>query len=223
MKPRIRRLLLLPRSHAPERKELQMKRKEEIMRTFRICTPMLIALGLTPALADRSWADQGDPETLTTIDVPGASSTGSSAPNLRLKINPEGQIVGGYLDAAGKVHGFLLRDDTFTTIDYPGATFTTLNAINPRGDIVGNYVAASKVHGLLLSEGNLTTIDVPGATLSVPFGINARGEIAGVYSDASGHGHGFVLNRGALSTIDCPGAVFTSSQGINARGDVVGF
>src|SRR5215472_18395922 len=121
------------------------------MRTFSICTPVLMALGFPLCLPSRSSADEREPVTFVKIDVPGASSTGSSAPNLRLKINPESEIVGGHLDAAGKVHGFLLKDDTFTTIDYPGATFTTLNAINPQGDIVGNYVVASKVHGLLQS------------------------------------------------------------------------
>lgn len=42
-------------------------RKEGIVRAFRICTPVLIALGLTPGLADRSWAEQGDPDTFTTV------------------------------------------------------------------------------------------------------------------------------------------------------------
>src|SRR5437879_1956463 len=104
------------------------------MMAFKTCTPAVIALSLVLALRGESLAQEREPETFVTIDVPGAASTGSSAPNLRLKINPEGQIVGGYLDATGKAHGFLLEDDSFTTIDYPGATFTTLNAINPRGD-----------------------------------------------------------------------------------------
>src|SRR5262252_9460348 len=115
---------------------------------FKTCTLLLMALGLLSGLSYQGFAADGE---FVTIDVPGASSTGSSAPNLRLKINPEGLIVGGYLDAGGKAHGFLLSGDTFTTIDYPDATFTTLNAINPRGGIVGNYVdSGGIVHGLLL-------------------------------------------------------------------------
>src|SRR6266700_3383296 len=61
----------------------------------------------------------------TTIDVPGASITEAFG------INPEGNVVGSYRNAAG-LHGFLLsrreRDDdgdndAFTTIDVPGASF----------------------------------------------------------------------------------------------------
>jgi len=77
--------------------------------------------------------------------VPGATSTEASG------INPEGQIVGNYTDAAGTVHGFLLsRGTTFITIDVPGATSTEASGINPRGWIVGNYTdAAGSLHGFV--------------------------------------------------------------------------
>jgi hypothetical protein len=54
----------------------------------------------------------------TTIDVPGATATSAS------RINSRGQIVGGYLDANGNGHGFLIDEGVSTTIDVPGANGT---------------------------------------------------------------------------------------------------
>ena len=71
--------------------------------------------------------------TFTTIDVPGV--TGTSAD----RINAQGQIVGGYGDASGVDHGFLLDNGTFITIDVPGATGTGAFGINAAGQIVGAY------------------------------------------------------------------------------------
>ncbi len=71
--------------------------------------------------------------TFTTIDVPGATSTGAA------RSNAAGQIVGGYTDASGMGHGFLLDKGTFITIDFPGAVGTTTFGINAAGQIVGIY------------------------------------------------------------------------------------
>src|SRR5437899_647800 len=66
-------------------------------------------------------------------------------------INPSGEIVGFFVDAANKTHGFLLRKGEFTTIDFPGedVVSTQTRGINPQGDIVGLYVskdALGKLH-----------------------------------------------------------------------------
>jgi hypothetical protein len=125
------------------------------------------------------------PDTFTTIDFPGASTTRVSG------INPQGDIVGQY-NSAGVTHGFLLSGDTFTTIDFPGASLTTARDINPQGDIVGEYISAGVTHGFLLSGNTFTTIDFPGASLTQPFEINPRGEIVGQYI-SGGVTHGFLF------------------------------
>ena len=125
--------------------------------------------------------------TFTTIDVPGATGTGAA------RSNAVGQIVGGYTDASGMGHGFLLDNGTFITIDFPSPTGTTTFGINAAGQIVGIYGdAGGTEHGYLLDNGAFTTIDVQGATRTAPFDINNRGQIVGDYTDASGTGHGFV-------------------------------
>jgi hypothetical protein len=87
-------------------------------------------------------------------------------------INPSGEVVGEYTDAAKATHGYLLTrpaiDLTFGTtpvaggptsynfisIDYPGAKTTFAYGVNPSGHIVGAYVdTAGKQHGFLLVRG----------------------------------------------------------------------
>ena len=55
----------------------------------------------------------------------------------------------GLYAASGVVHGYLLSGGSFTTIDPPGATFTEAIGINPRGQIVGNYIASGVTHGFV--------------------------------------------------------------------------
>jgi probable HAF family extracellular repeat protein len=72
---------------------------------------------------------------LITLDVPG--STLSQA----FGLNNEGQVVGAFIDSAGKMHGFVFQHRHFVTIDDPnGIGTTTVNGINDFGQIVGFYV-----------------------------------------------------------------------------------
>lgn len=62
-------------------------------------------------------------------------------------VNPRGDIVGVFRDAALVFHGFVRTDAGFTQIDFPGATATRAFGINARGDVVGTYVAGGVTHG----------------------------------------------------------------------------
>ena len=96
--------------------------------------------------------------------------------------------------ALGVTSNLLGADPTFTSIDFPGAALTRAHGINPRGDIVGQYVSAGLTHGFLLSGGQFTTIDFPGATFTDAKKINPKGDIVGFYMSA-GLTHGFLLSR----------------------------
>lgn len=86
---------------------------------------------------------------LTTIDVPCSACPGGIARSTSaMGINPAGDIVGWYADAAGQTHGYVLSRGRFTTIDVPGdlagvaGTLPTIaRGIGPSGDIVGTYTA----------------------------------------------------------------------------------
>jgi uncharacterized membrane protein len=70
--------------------------------------------------------------TFTTIDPPQPTFT------LALDINAPRDIVGNYVTADGKTHGFVLNKGTFTTIDVPGADLLSeANSMNDAGVIVG--------------------------------------------------------------------------------------
>jgi uncharacterized membrane protein len=85
-----------------------------------------------------------DHGTFTTIDFPNAVFTFAGAGN------PEGAIVGEYVDTAGVTHAFLLANGVFTSFDFPAAVATDAAGINPPGIIVGIYVdAAGAVHGFI--------------------------------------------------------------------------
>jgi hypothetical protein len=51
-------------------------------------------------------------------------------------INDRGQIAGGYYDAAGKQHGFLLERGNYKTLDAPRRTDNIAWAINNRGQVI---------------------------------------------------------------------------------------
>ena len=135
-----------------------------------------------PPLLERR-ADRADPSfDFTTIDVPNALSTSASG------INPRGDIVGSYVDANRRAHGYLLRDGVFTTIDFPGAAGTEARGIGPSGDIVGTYwlpgEPAVNVHGYVLTKhGEFVAVNYPGHINTIAQRILPDGTILGCRHD----------------------------------------
>jgi hypothetical protein len=81
---------------------------------------------------------------LTPFLVPGSTLTTA------WDVNPQGDVVGIFRDAAGAFHGYVLTRDGFLPIDAPGATATRAFGINASGDVVGTFVdAGGTVHGFL--------------------------------------------------------------------------
>ncbi len=166
------------------------------------------------------------PQSLTVIDVPGATTTNAFA------INDAGVVVGRYL-SAGRTHGFI-RSATgeFSTVDFPGAGFTVAGAINNQGQIVGWYTLPATPalrHGFLLRDGEFHTFDPPGSTFTNALGINDDGDIVGRFCTKSvcqepgkGDFHGFLLRHGEFSSLDVPGSIETNGWKTNNRGQVLG-
>lgn len=70
----------------------------------------------------------------TTFAVPGSNFTAA------WDVNPRGEIVGVYSDAANRFHGFVRDGEDYITLDVPGATATRAFGINAGGDVVGAFV-----------------------------------------------------------------------------------
>lgn len=168
----------------------------------------------------------------TPFDPPGSTFTTANF------INPQGDIVGAYVDVAGVSHGFILRDGTYTTVDYPGAAGTELSSINPSGELSGATCSdaacgvtgnANVTHSFLLSKKGIfsATFDPPGAASSTASVVIPSGAVVGAYTQLSGttcstQCQGYLLFHGSYATISYPGASFTFAGGANAPGDVVG-
>ena len=153
--------------------------------------------------------------TFTTIDVPDALSVSAFG------INDRGQIVGSYLDASFRNHGFLWNEGVFSTIDFPGAITTVATGINARGQIVGTYdfFAPRTTAGFLWDQGVFTTIDVPGAFDTHLGGINARAKSWASTATAPGWRMAFcgrrVCLRRSMSPMParpCPGGSTDSAR-----------
>jgi len=130
---------------------------------------MAVFGGVETAFADSIYS-------FTTIDVPGALSTGASG------INDSGQIVGGFWDGLNG-HGFFLDvGGSSTAIDAPRAGETFAVWINSSGQIVAFFGAFGE-HGFLDTGGSFTSIDVPGPVDTAAFGINNSGQIVGSFDD----------------------------------------
>jgi len=151
------------------------------------------------------------------IDFPNSTYTDARG------INARGDIVGGYDDAEGIRHGFLLRNGVFTRIDVPNAQVTSYaRAINARGDIVGNFLNADLFpHGFLLRDGQFTQIDYPGANGSTAFGINNAGDITGLHFEDMENASGSILRDGVFHNVRVPGSLETHVYFAQDNGSVL--
>ena len=172
------------------------------------------------------------------IALVAASSRGSISParpqTLRHGINNRGQVVGGYLDAEGRPHGFLWDKGRFTTIDVPGAVATQATDINDRGEMVGffgddpNDPPQRQGRADFCSAVVTSRRSTPPASLSPSPPASTTAARSWAQQSATPTGtelHGFLLAKGPLgpfTPIDFPGAPNTVAFGINDRGQIVG-
>jgi hypothetical protein len=127
--------------------------------------------------------------TVTTLDAPGACSSGAACAGLGTtawSINVEGGVAGTYYDVNGVSHGFVsyppYNETNFTTLDAPGAcssgtacsglgTGVFAFSLNDLGAVTGYYLDAFSVyHGFVsyppYTKTTFTTFDAPGACSS---------------------------------------------------------
>ncbi len=163
--------------------------------------------------------------TFTTIEFPGAAGTEILGFSTRT-------MVGDFVDAEGNNHGWLLsaQRGNFLQYDVPGAWFTSLSAINHRGQKGGVYrdepAHPARRHGFIMVNDVLTTIDYPGSTRTSIVQMNDRGQAVGIGripSEGATTPYGFLWQDGVFTDVSFPGAFGTGLDGINTQGDVCGF
>ena len=146
------------------------------------------------------------PLAFTAVDFPGAVSTTAWG------INGHGEVVGSYVDVAGRQHGFVLSGETFRSIDFPGSVLTDARGISPAGDVVGAYRggAPTMTHGYVLTRhGEFFPTDFPGHLNTILQRIAPDGTIVGCYHDTDTMGtmHGIVITGEDSTALDMPASM----------------
>ena len=160
-------------------------------------------------------------------------------------INARGDIVGFYVDTAGRQHGFLLSRGQYTTIDFPqaGVRATVANGINAQGEIVGQYLLpvssvngaddsltacatddASCIKGFHLRNGVFTSITYDGHAGAIAQRITDNGDIYGCLHDHnvtdSMFGAAWTRSIGGQDTIVIESQFSLQSNGGEQGGDM---
>ena len=164
---------------------------------------------LVGSLSERGGSASERTFTFTTIDVQGAVATQAWG------INARGDIVGSYVDASGRSHGYLRRDGEFTTIDFSAIANTEARGISPDGEIVGIYwlpgEPAVNLHGFMRAKnGAFVAVPDPPHISTVAQRILPDGTILGCRHDADQMStmRGIVVSKdGSIAELDVFGSM----------------
>jgi len=148
-------------------------------------------------------------------------------------------MVGSYRDRQAKIHGFLLRDDSFQTVEVPQAMATVVTAIGPSSagnapTLTGFFVDAGfAIHGFLCQlpirpqcfRSFDVTLDGVPQTMTHPVGFT-RTQIVGSFRDKAGDSHGFQcrlpVRQECFIQLDVSNGKNTEIFGTNEQGQLVG-
>jgi probable HAF family extracellular repeat protein len=152
----------------------------------------------------------------TVTDLGGLS--GSRFANVSA-INNLGQVVGTSAN-----HAFLWENGAMTDLGTLGGTLSAANAINDRGQIVGESTTASgEKHAFLWEHGVMKDLGEPGET-STAHGINSHGEIVGAISGKNLRGGAVLWKAGGRQSLGDlgPSGSGSTALALNDNGEVVG-
>jgi uncharacterized membrane protein len=160
---------------------------------------------------------------LTTFKFPGSVSTSVS------DMSRNGIIVGGYFNADGKGHAFMVHAGGFRNVTLPGFpnADVTVTGVNSNGDVVGNFSPdhGATSSGFLLHNGKVTILSFPGATGgTLPTSINDQGVVVGeFFINLVNVNPAFTWKNGVFSNVVPPGSIgFVNAAKVSNSGVVVG-
>ena len=138
-------------------------------------------------------------------------------------VNAAGAVVGSYVDADGRPHGFIRNPDgSFTTIDVPempNLEFLFVNTITDFGVVAFRAKAVNDIlrSYILLPDGILYEVQLPGSVNTVVRNVNQDGSIIGYYDLTDGQRYGFVGRPATPSDTKKFGNIFSMhlSRGLN--------
>jgi uncharacterized membrane protein len=186
---------------------------------------LFLLLSIGTALAQPGFVYSLDSKSFTALD-PGHAAIG---------INDFGQIVGSTpTDGSLPAHGFVREANAVVTfLDFPHAYYTSFNAINNAGQIVGNQCGGPApliCTGFLKDGATFTPFGYPGAIYTFANGINNTGQVVGAYrvevvsgSTVQDFDHALFIEGNTRTPFDFPGAHSTVFLGLNNATEIVGY
>ena len=139
-------------------------------------------------------------------------------------INNSNQVVGqGTTQGSFVYHAFLYTNGVMVDLDTTGRSWSSANAINQRGQIVGEMTASSgMIHAFLYTNGTMLDLGTLGGGYSSAKGINDSGVIVGESYGADGNTYAFVYSNNVMSSLGTLGGSYSSARAINNAGQIVG-
>lgn len=160
---------------------------------------------------------------------PSGRLTFIATPDVPLKMNNRGDIIGTFSDGGRTISFFRSRSGQISAIDVDPAMSTAMVDITDLGVMVG-FVYGFGSNNTYLSDcvvcrspADCERIQAPSATQTVCVGVNLTEYVAGAFSEADGNSRGFIRDPwGNFTVFDFPDADSTWTNAINSSRDVVG-
>jgi probable HAF family extracellular repeat protein len=143
------------------------------------------------------------------------------------RITNDGQVM-GFSDTAenpGVYQAFSWRNGAMTPIGTLGGAYSFPNAMNQRGQIVGQSETASgELHAFLWTNHRIIDLGTLGGSTSEALALNDAGGVVGTSVTASGATHAFLWYGGKMTDLGTLGGSLTDSKAmaVNNRGQIVG-
>lgn len=156
--------------------------------------------------------------------IPIDSVPPSGITNIRMQINDNGQVTGGFFpDSGDTTRAFFYSNGNVTDLGTFGGTSSAGIDINNSGQIAGTYTTAGgATRSFLYSGGGMTDIGTLGGDTSVVRAMNDMGQMVGYSTTADGVGHPFLYSNGTMTEFSLSGHGQVSLNGINNSGQMVG-
>jgi probable HAF family extracellular repeat protein len=142
-------------------------------------------------------------------------------------VNNTGQVVGSSnISLNGTQLATLWSGNGATTLTLSGTTDSAANAINNRGQIVGQAAfGGSAQHAALWNGTAVTDLGTLGGSSSTALAINDAGQVVGVsvISGNQGYGHATLWNGSLPTDLGTLGGNLSQAYGINNTGQVAGW
>jgi probable HAF family extracellular repeat protein len=142
-------------------------------------------------------------------------------------INDANQVVGqGTINGGGgyNYHAFLYTNGVMADLDNTGQSWSSANAINQSGTIVGEFTTPlGLIHAFLYTNNAMLDLGTfPGGLYSSAKGINDAGVIVGEASDAASNTLAFIYTNGVMNPLGTLGGNYSSARAINNADVIVG-